>query len=175
MKIVNEYLSNISLSLKQKFKEIKFIVFDFDGVFTDNQVYTDQNGVELVVSSKFDGFGLQKLKSLGIDLFILSTEKNSVVEKRSKKLGIEFIQGLSSNEKLKEFIKLAEKKQIPYKSIAYMGNDINDIKCLEKCGLPIAVKDSHPEVLKFAEYITDTRGGHGAVREVCDIIEALNA
>ena len=175
MKIVSEYLSNISPSLKQKFREIEFIVFDFDGVFTDNQVYTDQNGIELVVSSKFDGFGLQKLKSMGIELFILSTEKNSVVKKRSEKLGVEFIQGLNSSEKLKEFIKLAEKKQIPHKSIAYMGNDINDIECLEKCGLPIVVKDSHPEILKFADYITVTKGGHGAVREVCDIIEALKA
>ena len=82
MKSVNEYLSNISPSIKEKFKKIKFIVFDFDGVFTDNQVYTDQNGIESVVSSKFDGFGLQKLRDLGINLHILSTEKNSVVKKR---------------------------------------------------------------------------------------------
>ena len=86
MKSVNEYLSNISPSIKEKFKKIKFIVFDFDGVFTDNQVYTDQNGIESVVSSKFDGFGLQKLRDLGINLHILSTEKNSVVKKELKNL-----------------------------------------------------------------------------------------
>ena len=85
----------------------KLFVFDFDGVFTDNQVYTDQNGIESVVSSKFDGFGLQKLKDLGINLHILSTEKNSVVKKRSQKLEINYIQGLSSKEKLIEFINLA--------------------------------------------------------------------
>ena len=54
-----------------------------------------------------------------------------------------------------------------------MGNDINDIQCLINCGLPIAVSDCHPEVIKYVDYITDTNGGHGAVREVCDIIEAL--
>ena len=112
MKSVNEYLSNISPSIKEKFKKIKFIVFDFDGVFTDNQVYTDQNGIESVVSSKFDGFGLQKLKDLGINLHILSTEKNSVVKKDLKKLEINYIQGLSSKEKLIEFIKLANEKKL---------------------------------------------------------------
>ena len=123
MKSVNEYLSNISPSIKEKFKKIKFIVFDFDGVFTDNQVY---------------------------------------------------IQGLSSKEKLIEFIKLANEKKFNFSDIAYMGNDINDIDCLKKSGLAIVVNDSHPEILKYGDYKTDTNGGHGPVREVCDIIEALN-
>ena len=173
MKTVNEYLSKISPTLKEKFKSIEFIVFDFDGVFTDNNVYTDQNGNESVISSKFDGFGLKKIKDLGISLFILSTEKNKVVEKRAKKLEIDFQQGLSSEEKAIELKKLVENNNFDYDSVAYMGNDINDIQCLADCGLPIVVNDCHPEVIKYADYITDTKGGHGAVREVCDIIEAL--
>jgi YrbI family 3-deoxy-D-manno-octulosonate 8-phosphate phosphatase len=173
MKTVNEYLSKISPTLKEKFKSIEFIVFDFDGVFTDNNVYTDQNGNESVISSKFDGFGLKKIKDLGISLFILSTEKNKVVEKRAKKLEIDFQQGLSSEEKAIELKKLVENNNLDYDSVAYMGNDINDIQCLADCGLPIVVNDCHPEVIKYADYITDTKGGHGAVREVCDIIEAL--
>ena len=173
MKSVDEYLSKISPALKQRFKEIKFIVFDFDGVFTDNNVYTDQNGNESVISSKFDGFGLKKLKDLGISLFILSTEKNKVVEKRAKKLEIGFLQNLSSDQKAIELKKLVENNNLSYDSVAYMGNDINDIQCLVDCGLPIVVNDCHPEVIKYAAYITDTNGGHGAVREVCDIIEAL--
>ena len=173
MKPVDEYLSKISSTLKEKFKAIKFIIFDFDGVFTDNNVYTDQNGNESVISSKFDGFGLKKLKDLGIDLFILSTEKNTVVEKRAKKLEIGFLQGLSSDEKATELHNLVENGNFNYKSVAYMGNDINDIQCLVDCGLAIVVNDCHPEVIKYADYITDTNGGHGAVREVCDIIEAL--
>ena len=173
MKPVDEYLSKISPALKEKFKEINFIVFDFDGVFTDNNVYTDQNGNESVISSKFDGFGLKRLKDLGVGLFILSTEKNTVVEKRAKKLELDFLQGLSSNEKATELHKLVQNNNLHYDSVAYMGNDINDIQCLINCGLPIAVNDCHPEVIKYADYITDTNGGHGAVREVCDIIEAL--
>ncbi|MBA4715366.1 MAG: KdsC family phosphatase [Dehalococcoidia bacterium] len=173
MKPVDEYLSKISSTLKEKFKAIKFIIFDFDGVFTDNNVYTDQNGNESVISSKFDGFGLKKLKDLGIDLFILSTEKNTVVEKRAKKLEIGFLQGLSSDEKATELHNLVENGNFNYKSVAYMGNDINDIQCLVDCGLAIVVNDCHPEVIKYADYVTDTNGGHGAVREVCDIIEAL--
>jgi len=173
MKPVDEYLSKISPTLKEKFRTIKFIVFDFDGVFTDNNVYTDQNGNESIISSKFDGFGLKKLKDLGISLFILSTEKNKVVEKRAKKLEISFIQNLSSNEKAVELKKLVENNNLNYDSVAYMGNDINDIQCLLDCGLPIVVNDCHPEVIQYADYVTYTNGGHGAVREVCDIIEAL--
>ena len=173
MKPVDEYLSKISPTLKEKFRTIKLIVFDFDGVFTDNNVYTDQNGNESVISSKFDGFGLKKLKDLGISLFILSTEKNKVVEKRAKKLEISFIQNISSNDKAIELKKLVENNNLNYDSVAYMGNDINDIQCLLDCGLPIVVNDCHPEVIKYADYVTNTNGGHGAVREVCDIIEAL--
>ena len=173
MKPVDEYLSKISPTLKEKFRTIKFIVFDFDGVFTDNNVYTDQNGNESIISSKFDGFGLKKLKDLGISLFILSTEKNKVVEKRANKLEISFIQNLSSNEKAVELKKLVENNNLNYDSVAYMGNDINDIQCLLDCGLPIVVNDCHPEVIQYADYVTYTNGGHGAVREVCDIIEAL--
>ena len=173
MKPVDEYLSKISPTLKEKFRTIKFIVFDFDGVFTDNNVYTDQNGNESVISSKFDGFGLKKLKDFGISLFILSTEKNKVVEKRAKKLEISFIQNISSNDKAIELKKLVENNNLNYDSVAYMGNDINDIQCLLDCGLPIVVNDCHPEVIKYADYVTNTNGGHGAVREVCDIIEAL--
>ena len=112
MKTVNEYLSKISPTLKEKFKSIEFIVFDFDGVFTDNNVYTDQNGNESVISSKFDGFGLKKLKDLGISLFILSTERNKVVEKRAKKLEVGFLQNLSSDEKAIELKKLVENNNL---------------------------------------------------------------
>ncbi len=173
MKPVDDYLSKITPIIKKKFKELRYIVFDFDGVFTDNSVYTDQNGNESVISSKFDGFGLNKLKDLGIGLFILSTEKNKVVEKRAKKLGIDFLQNLSGDGKLDELDKIVENSNFSYDSVAYVGNDVNDIKCLIKCGLPIVVNDCHPEVIKYADYITATKGGHGAVREVCDIIEAL--
>ena len=110
MKQVDEYLSKISPALKEKFKGIKLIVFDFDGVFTDNNVYTDQNGNESIISSKFDGFGLKKLKDLGIGLFILSTEKNRVVEKRANKLEIGFLQNLSSDEKAIELNGVVPKK-----------------------------------------------------------------
>ena len=87
-------------------------------------------------------------------MHILSTEKNSVVKKRAQKLEINYIQGLSSKEKLIEFIGKANEK-INFSDIAYMGNDINDIDCLKKSGLSIVVNDSHPEILKYGDYKTD--------------------
>tara|TARA_A100000164_G_scaffold298915_1_gene273459 strand:- start:189 stop:452 length:264 start_codon:yes stop_codon:yes gene_type:complete len=86
MKPVDEYLSKISSTLKEKFKAIKFIIFDFDGVFTDNNVYTDQNGNESVISSKFDGFGLKKLKDLGIGFIYYLLKKIQLLKKGQKNL-----------------------------------------------------------------------------------------
>jgi 3-deoxy-D-manno-octulosonate 8-phosphate phosphatase (KDO 8-P phosphatase) len=147
--------------------KLKMIIFDFDGVFTDNSVYVDENGLESVRCSRSDGLGLRYLDSLGIKYSILSTEKNPVVTMRAKKLGISVTQG--HDEKLPVLKKIAKSHNINLKQIAYVGNDINDLSCLQEVGFPIAVADAYPEVLKLAKYITLKLGGNGAVREVCEL------
>jgi len=157
--------------LEEIIRNIQFIAFDFDGVFTDNMVYIFEDGREAVKCSRFEGLGLQQLKKTGVGVIVLSTEENPVVTARCKKLGIDCIQGCADKfEILNDF---AERAGIKLDKIAFMGNDINDIPCLEKVGLPIVVNDAHPDVLRYARIRTNRNGGNGAVREMCDLISSV--
>jgi len=150
------------------FSVITFIIFDFDGVFTDNRVIVGEDGRESVICNRSDGIGLSKLREIGVDTLILSTEVNHVVKKRAEKLKIACINGCENKlEQLKIEIK---KRNVSLDQVAFVGNDINDAECLRLVGLPIIVADSHKEILNLGKYKTELRGGHGAVREVCDLI-----
>ena len=149
-------------------KGLKAVVFDFDGVFTDNTVFVDQNGVESVRCWRSDGLGLSRITSLGLKTLIISTEKNHVVSTRAKKLKTEYIHGV--DDKAYTIAKWSSKVGIPLSNIAFVGNDINDIPALREVGLPIGVADSYDEILPFIKYQTNKCGGYGAVREVCDLI-----
>lgn len=158
-------LNNSTLRL---FQNIKLIAFDFDGVFTNNKVLSDQFGNESVICCRSDGLGLTILKHLGVQAFVISTEENQVVSQRCLKLNIECFQGVKNKKHI--FEKLCLEKQINLNNTAFVGNDINDLEVLGICGLPIAVADAYPEILSIANYITSKLGGCGAVREVCELI-----
>lgn len=150
------------------FSGIKLLVFDFDGVMTDNRVLVQENGSESVLCDRGDGLGISKLKKTGLDIIVLSTEKNSVVKMRCKKLGLEYIQ--NSDNKLNELKKIAKSKGLKPNQIAYVGNDINDLECMAWVGLSIAVENAVLEVKAVAHFLTENEGGKGAVREICDVI-----
>jgi YrbI family 3-deoxy-D-manno-octulosonate 8-phosphate phosphatase len=147
---------------------LRLLVFDFDGVFTDNAVYTFEDGREAVRCSRFDGIGLRRLERSGVTPFIISTETNSVVGARAKKLQIECLHGIEA--KFAALEKVVARFGVTLDQTGYVGNDINDRPCLKRVGLPIVVADAHPDVLAFARYVTQRRGGEGAVREVCDLV-----
>lgn len=154
-------------ALKTLAGRIKMVAFDFDGVFTDNRVLVMEDGREAVFCSRSDGLGIGLLKEAGFFPLVISMETNKVVSARCKKLNIKCIQGC--NDKLSVLKKEARKIGISLKQVSFVGNDINDIDCLKAVGLPICVLDSHPKALIFGKYITMTKGGFGAVREVCDL------
>ncbi len=147
-------------------KDIKLIVFDFDGVFTDNTVFVFEDGREAVRCDRSDGLGLSKLRKRGVDMMILSTEANLVVSARARKLNLHCVQNVS--DKMGELTSIVAAKGIELTQVAYMGNDINDAGCLETVGLPITTNDAHPDVKSLGSYVTKRDGGHGAVREMCD-------
>ncbi len=149
-------------------KAIALVVFDFDGVFTDNTVWTNQQGEETVRCWRSDGLGLSRLQAAGVKVIVLSTEMNPVVAARCAKLKLPVHQGLADKaQTLRELI-VAEK--INPTAVAYIGNDINDLDCLRVAGVSIVVSDAYPEVVAVAQYQTKRAGGFGAVREVCDWI-----
>jgi len=155
-------------SLKTDLMKIEAVVFDFDGVFTDNRVFVFQDGCEAVVCSRADGLGISRLRHLGIEMLILSTEINPVVTQRANKLNLPVIQ--SVEDKLHVLTKWAKEKKILMDHIAFLGNDINDQICLEKVGMPVVVADAMPEVKSLARLILKKEGGKGAVREFCDML-----
>ena len=159
---------NITEDLKSLIANIRLVVFDFDGVFTDNRVYVSQDGTETVSCWRSDGLGLAKLKKLELPIWVVSTEQNKVVSARCKKLQIECVQGCE--DKLTALKNLVKHYGCSLSEVVFMGNDINDIDCLKSVGLPIVVQDSYPEVIKIAKLQTKRCGGFGAVREICDLI-----
>jgi len=154
-------------------RRIRLVAFDFDGVFTDNMVYVFENGTEAVRCFRSDGIGLQKLKRAGIKTVIISTEANPVVSARARKLKMECIQNCQDKRAVLEDI--AANMDITLDEVAFVGNDINDLPCLNCVALPIVVKDAHPDVVPVARYQTKTPGGCGAVREICDLFERYHS
>jgi 3-deoxy-D-manno-octulosonate 8-phosphate phosphatase (KDO 8-P phosphatase) len=157
-----------SSKVEQCIKKISLVVFDFDGVFTDNRVLVLQDGSEGVFCSRADGFGLEALRKVGIHLLVISKEINPVVTARCRKLNLPCIQ--SCDDKVSALREAADKLSINLKNTAFMGNDINDLECMKIVGLPVCVADSHKSVLKAARYRTKAKGGYGAVREFCDFV-----
>ncbi len=149
-------------------KDIRLVVFDFDGVFTDNTVLVFDDGTEAVRCWRGDGLGLRELRRLGIDTFVLSMETNAVVAQRCRKLAVPMIQGCE--DKPTALAGLVAERGLELRQVAYVGNDVNDLECLRMVGLPIVVSDAHPSVARAARWRTTLPGGRGAVREVCDMI-----
>lgn len=151
---------------KSILRNIQAVVFDFDGVFTDNRVIVSSAGEEFVVCDRGDGMGTSLLRVAGIKMLILSTEKNPVVIARAKKLNIDVIQ--CCNDKLPELIKWMNANGVLPNNTAYVGNDINDLECLEHVALGVIPSDAHQSVHASAQWTLSCKGGHGAIRELAD-------
>lgn len=150
------------------FENIELIVYDFDGVMTDNRVMVDQNGNESVMANRGDGYGVGMIRKLGVEQVILSTEVNPVVEMRAGKLKLEVIHGVADKKKtLEDF---CEKKSVSLDNVMYVGNDLNDIDAMKSVGIKGAPKDAEPEILEIADWVSEKNGGYGVVRELARII-----
>jgi YrbI family 3-deoxy-D-manno-octulosonate 8-phosphate phosphatase len=160
-------LNNNNIFL-EKITSVRLLIFDFDGVFTDNFVYIDHNGVESVKCWRSDGLGLSRVKDLGLPIFIVSTETNAVVAKRAEKLHLPLLQAV--NDKAEAILSICRKSQIDPANTMFVGNDVNDIPGFNVVGIPVAVADAYEEILPYVVYQTKRAGGFGAVREICDLI-----
>jgi len=147
---------------------LELIVFDFDGVMTDNSVYLTADGTEMVRCNRSDGWGIEQLNVMGFPMLVLSTEANPVLRARCEKLKLPVKHGLARKEETLSGI-IAE-RNISAENIAYIGNDENDLGCLKLVGLPIVVADAHLAALDAAKLVLNKNGGNGAVREFCDMV-----
>jgi 3-deoxy-D-manno-octulosonate 8-phosphate phosphatase (KDO 8-P phosphatase) len=149
-------------------ERVGFAVFDFDGVFTDNRVWVNERGEELLAFTRSDGLGLRRLDEVGVRYLIVSMEQNPIVGARAQKLRAECLQGV--DDKLPVVREHAERLGVTLEDTAYVGNDVNDADCLRAVGVPVVPADAWPEVKPLARWVLSRPGGAGCVREFCDAI-----
>ena len=151
---------------------IDAFVFDFDGVLTNNRVYLNQDGKESVSCSRSDGLAFDLLKKINKPVYILSTEKNTVVTARANKLRVPVLQGVGDKvEKLKN---LAEHEGYNLDKVCYIGNDVNDFRSMQLCGYSACPADSHKDIKRISTFILKTDGGAGVVRELLEDVFQIN-
>ena len=156
-------------SFMEKFINIKLAVFDVDGVLTDGKLILGENGNEYKSFHVRDGHGLVMLLETGCMVAVITARSSNIVAERMASLGIDYVyQG--ENDKGARLQKLIDELGLKPDQVAYVGDDVIDLPAMVKVGLPIAVADAHPEVKNYADWITENRGGQGAVREVCELI-----
>ncbi len=149
--------------------KISLVAMDFDGVLTDNIVYVDENGVEKVATSRGDSMGIRLVReALPIEFIVISTEVNPVVTARCKKLKLEVYQGIK--DKPAVLRNVMQQKGISAEEIVFIGNDVNDLGCLDMAGYAVVPADAEPEVIRSADLVLNRKGGRGAVREFCDML-----
>jgi N-acylneuraminate cytidylyltransferase len=148
--------------------DVDALITDFDGVHTPDTCYLDANGLESVRVSRRDGMGVSRLRRTGVPLLILSTEQNPVVTRRAEKLQVEVAQGV--DDKAAAVRRWCTEKGLAPARVAFVGNDVNDLAAMAVVGWPVAVADADPAVRRAARLVLTRDGGHGAVREVCDLI-----
>ncbi len=148
--------------------EINLLILDFDGVLTDNKVYVLEDGREAVVCHRSDGWGIRILQSAGIEVIILSSEKNAVVSARAEKLNVACIQGCE--DKASAMRSIIDTKSINPDQVMYVGNDTNDIDAMQLVGHRVAPADAHPSLRSIATIVTNSCGGQGVVRELADLL-----
>lgn len=147
---------------------VEGLVFDFDGVFTDDHVLVDEHGAEAVRCSRRDGMGIEMLRDAGLPMIVLSKERNPVVARRCEKLRLEYRQGQDSKlGALKDWI---GEWGLDTERVIYVGNDVNDLECMAAVGCAVAPADGHPKALSAASLVLRSGGGRGAIRELADMI-----
>jgi len=145
-------------------RNIKVIIYDFDGVMTNNKVLVSSDGIESVFCNRSDGLAVSEIKKADIHQCIISTETNHVVKKRAEKLGIPCIQGVADKKSI--LLEYVKNNDFKLKSVAYVGNDINDLEAMKLAAIKIAPKDAVSEVLAISDIITEARGGNGVIYEI---------
>lgn len=153
----------------EKAKKIKLLILDVDGVLTDGKLFFDNQGNEYKSFHVRDGFGLKLLRTTGVEVAVISGRKSTSVDLRMKNLDIEHVYQGHEN-KREAFEEVIGKLKVSPDQVAFVGDDLIDLLIMSRVGLAIAVEDANLAVKQRADWCTRFPGGHGAVREVCDLI-----
>ena len=148
-----------------KLKHLKIFFVDFDGVLTNNKVIVNEKGIESVICSRSDSLYSEMIKKdFLVDIIIISSEKNNVVKSRARKMNLSCAHGV--DDKYEYINKYIKGKNLKFKNLAYIGNDLNDYKAMKNCYIRVCPSDAVPEIKKISNLILKTCGGDGVLREV---------
>ncbi|MFT5790083.1 MAG: 3-deoxy-D-manno-octulosonate 8-phosphate phosphatase (KDO 8-P phosphatase) [Shewanella sp.] len=159
----------ISDDVWQAASKIKLLICDVDGVFSDGLVYMSNSGEELKTFHTRDGYGVRSVLSSGINVAVITGRKSQIVEDRMTALGVTHIyQGVDN--KLTPYNELLALYNVSPGEVAYIGDDMVDLPVMREVGLSVCVADGHPYVKQHATMTTYIKGGHGALRELTDLL-----
>ena len=162
--------------------DIHTVAFDFDGVFTDNKVWIDQDGCESVRCDRGDGLAFDLIRvfqqqgKLNAKFFILSKEQNPVVLARAQKLKLDCYYGIGNKLTfMRDYLATRfPSSQDSLAGLVYLGNDLNDLPLMQCAGYAVAPIDAHPQVQKIADLVLEQRGGEGFVRSFIERLLGIN-
>jgi 3-deoxy-D-manno-octulosonate 8-phosphate phosphatase (KDO 8-P phosphatase) len=153
----------------ERARRVRVVAFDVDGVLTDGALYYTDAGEEMKAFNVHDGHGMKMLMDSGLALAIITSRSSRSVAARARNLGIDLLfQG--ATDKLAAFQELLGRCGAGAGACAYTGDDVVDLPVLKRCGLALSVPGAPPLVRRHAHYVTRARGGHGAAREICELI-----
>lgn len=158
-------------------RDVHTIVFDFDGVFTDNKVLVDERGVESVCCDRADGLAFDMLRAFmqskdwPLEFFILSKETNAVVSSRAKKLQVDCVQSVSAKEAY--LVDYLEENGLNSEGLVYLGNDLNDLAAMQIAGFSVAPCDAHKLILDQVDLVIPKKGGNGVIRAFIELLIGL--
>ena len=155
--------------VERRAAEVRLLLLDCDGVLTDGRITPAVSGDELKSFHTHDGHGLRMLHRAGLRSGIISGRTSRLVEMRAADLGIKYVRQ-GALDKISVYESLLAEAAVEPTEVAYVGDDVVDIPLMRRSGLAVAVADATPDTLDAAHYVTRLAGGHGAVREVCELI-----
>lgn len=165
----SDLYQSINATIENKAANIKLLICDIDGVFSDGRIYLGNDGEELKAFNTKDGFGVKALIDSGVQVAVITGRHSQIVQQRMTSLNVQHIYQGQEN-KLLAYETLKQTLQLNDDDIAYIGDDGPDLPVMEKVGFAVAVNDAHPLIKRISHYTTMLPGGFGAVRELTDLI-----
>lgn len=169
MLLYQQLYQAISADIAARAANIKLLICDVDGVFSDGRIYLGNDGEELKAFHTRDGYGIKALRQANIEVAVITGRTSVLVEQRMRALTVPYIFQGQEN-KTAAFNQLLQQLQLRADQVAYIGDDLADWEVMQYCGLAIAVQDAHPYLQHYAHLKTSLPGGFGAVREICDLL-----
>ncbi len=154
---------------------IELLSLDTDGVLTDGGIYFNDAGEEIRKFNVKDGMGIKLAQAKGVEVVIITSSSTPSIRHRAAALGVDHVY-LGVSDKREKLTELCADLGLSFDQVVHMGDDLNDIPVMEMVGCPISVADAVQDAIATALFVTEKKGGDGAVREVCDlIVSAKNA